>query len=249
MIDEAMANLMAAEEGEETIDLFASYPQELRKKIQERIVDEGIELHPDVPDWTLPSAQVVIEEMSLNPDDVIAVQHMVFYDEDDTILGDYDTVITNNNWYYLNLNTGSIRLKEPRTTDGRVISDVYGVSCQRTEGSCTSSEWVVNFWFPTCFEMHPDYDGRISGVVDAWFNLSPNCWICCGHPCTYGFCSSKAWPEFGYDGWYSFQDCSPRWSIKNGKQVQKRWYYSLRNCGFSSRYIASRIHTRIEYTP
>lgn len=203
---------------------------------------EGLSFFPSEPAWSNPVASEAIQKFRLNPSDVIAVQRVVML-SNGVPIDSAEVVVTEKQWYYKSLVDESFSQSPPSLPLTTEI-DIYGSYVESVSGwHCGNLEWVVTFYLPVCF--HEISPGRFDGIIDAWAP-NPPCNQCNGGWCI-GYLCGSAWDGAGYLGWWDYNTCSPTWSRKVGKLVQKRWLYTWRNCGYPDWQIASWVRARIRY--
>ncbi|MCH7492959.1 hypothetical protein IID19_05260 [Patescibacteria group bacterium] len=231
---------------EDALALIHSYPQEIQDRIMDELKQRGCpECPKQEPQSNHPAAQTIIKELGVLPEEIIAVQMMVWSPDSpaaDTVFA----VVTDKQWYYVDPSDLSLRKSAsvPKALTTEV--DIYGSSVENVGGWCVWSEWVVVFYLPVCFyELTPH---QFDGILDAWAP-NPPCDQYNGGICAAWLCGS-AWDGPGYDGWYNYHTCQQidyRASTKAGKLVQKRWIYTWRNAGRSDTQIANSVRARIRY--
>jgi len=246
IVKQAFDSLVTIDSEEDALTLINSYPQEIQDRIMERLNQGCPECPKPEPQSNHPAAQQVMREYSVIPEDIIAVQMMVWNPDShdpDTVFA----VVTDDQWFYVDQTYQSVSRSTPdsNTALTREI-DVYGYYVHNV-GSwwCPSSHWVVDFLMPVCFHELPEGSGKFDGILDAWAP-DPPCGQYNGGWCA-GYLCGSAWDGPGYQQWWNFQDCSPWWSRRVGKIVQKRWLFTWRNAGRSDTQIANSVRARVRY--
>ncbi len=245
IVAQVLDSLVTLNSEEDALALIHSYPQDIQNRIMEELEQRGC---PDCPKQESqsnhPAAQTIIKEFGVQPEEIVAVQMMVWSPDSpaaDTVFA----VVTDKQWYYVNPSDMSIRKFVPTKTALTTEVDIYGYYVDNV-GSiyfCQASEWVVDFLMPVCF--HEISPGIFDGIIDAWAPYPP-CGQYNGGWCAAYLCGI-AWEGYGYQNWYNFHDCGGTWSRKVGKPVQKRWIYTWRNAGRSDTQIANSVRARIRY--
>lgn len=244
IVAHALDSLATLSSDTDALALIHSYPQEIQDRIMERLNQGCPECPKQEPQSNHPAAQVIIKEFGVLPEEIIAVQMMVWSPDSpaaDTVFA----VVTDKQWYYVDPSYQSVRKSAPAKAALTTEVDIYGYYVDNV-GSiyiCQQSEWVVDFLMPVCF--HEISRGVFDGIIDAWAP-DPPCGQYNGGWCAFYLCGS-AWGGAGNQEWWNFQDCSTTWSRKVGKQVQKRWIYTWRNAGRSDTQIANSVRARIRY--
>lgn len=245
IVAQVLDSLITLNSEEDALALIHSYPQEIQDRIMEELEQRGCPDCPkQEPQSNHPAAQTIIKEFGVQPEEVVAVQMMV-WSPDSPAADTAFAVVTDKQWYYVNPSDLTVRKSAPTKTALTTEIDIYGYYVDNV-GSiyiCQYSEWVVDFLMPVCF--HEISPGVFDGIIDAWAP-NPPCGQYNGGWCAFYQCGI-AWDGPGYQGWYDFHDCGGNWSRKVGKLVQKRWIYTWRNAGRSDTQIANSVRARIRY--
>lgn len=248
LVVQAMGELQNAETDAEVEEILDRYPPIVRTRIMAASQGESIESPSDEAPWNDPAAQVAMEKFDVSPSEILAVQKIVTVGGDEPVDSSW-AVITDDQWYFVDLDERSATKSMPSSLNKTRIWDIYGSRVDLVYDSrwCTKDEWVVTFYLPVCFhEAYGGYDDtRFDGILDAWAQ-SPPCWVTNGGPCTYFTCG-KAWKGAGYTEWWDFETCGDDNTKRAGKLVQKRWLYSWRNAGVSDNTIARLVKARIRF--
>ncbi|MFA6525433.1 MAG: hypothetical protein WCT33_04185 [Patescibacteria group bacterium] len=244
-LDEAIAELQTAETDEEATAILDRYPQAVRDEIFAQCEEASERASVEPETWTGPAVDAVMATFGKSRNEIIAVQKMMML-QNGAPVDSVEAVITDKEeWYYFSLVDETLRTE---LSADKVITeiDVYGSSIYlwHNESLCWNDEYTVVFWLPVCF--YELIVGQFNGIIDAWAP-NPNCLLCNGGPCALFLCGS-AWDGPGFLEWYNFHNCAdPRASTKVGKNVQKRWLFSWRNCLRSDADIARSVRARIRY--
>lgn len=209
----------------------------------DRRTDEG-DSRPLYSPADHPAAKEAMEAFGLAAGDILAVQKVVFLNGG-TPFDSVQAVVTEEQWYCVRFDGVAEKASPEEFVQAREI-DIYGSYIERVAGwYCGNQEWVVTFYLPVCFYEDDRARGHFDGILDTWAP-NPNCNTCNGGWCV-GYLCGSAWDGPGYNGWWNFNTCRDRWSRKVGKQVQRRWLYTWRNCGYPDWQIASLVRARVRY--
>ena len=244
IVKQAFDSLVTIDSEEDALTLIHSYPQDIQDSITAALRGDCPECPKQELQSNHPAAQKVIQEYGVLPEDVIAVQMMV-WNPDSPAADTVFAVVTDNQWYYTDPFYQSVSKSAPAVLTREI--DIYGYYVHNV-GSwwCPSSHWVVDFLMPVCFHELPEGSAHFDGILDAWAP-NPPCGQYNGGWCA-GYLCGSAWDGPGNQQWWNFQDCSTYWwSRRVGKIVQKRWLFTWRNAGRSDTQIANSVRARIRY--